>query len=64
MALTRRAFSIGAVSLAGASLSRDARAEDEPSPGPKVLLAGDSMIAGGLGMFLERSLRKTHGHDV
>ena len=64
MALTRRAFSIGAVSLAGAALGRDARADDEPQAGPKILIAGDSMIAGGFGMFLERALRKTHGHDV
>lgn len=62
MALTRRAFSFGALSLAATPLARTAAAEDEK--GPKILLAGDSMIAGGFGMFLERALRKTHGYDV
>ncbi len=62
MSLTRRAFSIGALSLAGsASVRLPARADDD---GAKVLIAGDSMIAGGFGLFLERALRKEHGYDV
>ena len=64
MALTRRAFSLGALSLAAAPLARTAAAEEAKAAGPKILLAGDSMIAGGFGMFLERALRKTHGYDV
>lgn len=64
MALTRRAFSLGAFSLAATPIARTAAAEEAKASGPKILLAGDSMIAGGLGMFLERALRKTHGYDV
>lgn len=65
MVLSRRAFSLGAASLASASLARPARAATEPtSGGPKILIAGDSMIAGGFGIFLERALRKDHGYDV
>ncbi len=64
MELTRRAFSLGALSLAASPLARAAAAEEAKATGPKILLAGDSMIAGGLGMFLERALRKTHGYDV
>jgi hypothetical protein len=64
MELTRRAFSLGALSLSASPLARAAAAEEAKATGPKILLAGDSMIAGGLGMFLERALRKTHGYDV
>jgi hypothetical protein len=67
MRLTRRAFSLGTLSLAAAGLPRTAsaaEASDAKDTGPKVLIAGDSMIAGGFGMFLERALRKTHGYDV
>ncbi|MEM6295232.1 MAG: DUF459 domain-containing protein [Myxococcota bacterium] len=65
--LTRRAFSLGALASAAAAglRARDVQAAPaEPDEGPKVLIAGDSMIAGGFGMFLERALRKTHGYDV
>ena len=50
--LTRRAFSIGTgcLLLGGA---RRASAAD----GPKMLVVGDSMIAGGFGVFLERALK-------
>lgn len=62
MSLTRRAFSIGALSLAGAAGVRlPAHAAED---GAKILIAGDSMIAGGFGIFLERALRKEHGYDV
>ncbi len=69
---SRRAFSLGLSSLALGSVIPRAQAAgaepaapgDEPPAGPRILLAGDSMIAGGFGLFLERELRKTHGHDV
>ena len=63
MSLTRRAFSLGVASLASTALGRTAQAAPA-ADGPKILIAGDSMIAGGFGMFLERALRKTHGYDV
>ena len=31
---------------------------------PRVLLLGDSMIAGALGLFLENALRREHGYEV
>jgi uncharacterized protein len=31
---------------------------------PKILVAGDSMIAGGFGLFLARDLQKQHGYPV
>ncbi len=62
MPLTRRAFSIGALSLAGSAGVRLPAAAAEG--GAKVLIVGDSMIAGGFGIFLERALRKEHGYDV
>ncbi|MCA9688879.1 MAG: DUF459 domain-containing protein [Nannocystaceae bacterium] len=46
-------------SLAALGLPRVARAAAQP----RVLLLGDSMIAGALGLFLERGLRAA-GHDV
>lgn len=57
--LTRRAFSVGTgcLLLGGA---RTARAAD----GPKILVVGDSMIAGGFGVFLERALKKEYALPV
>ncbi|HET6585017.1 MAG TPA: DUF459 domain-containing protein, partial [Nannocystaceae bacterium] len=57
--LTRRAFSVGTgcLVLGGA---RTARAAD----GPKILVVGDSMIAGGFGVFLERALEKEYALPV
>ena len=50
----------GATALGGAGLlPRVARAG-----GPRVLILGDSMIAGALGLFLENGLRKEHGYEV
>lgn len=48
-------LALGALSLVPAS----ARAS-----GKKILIVGDSMIAGAVGMFLEKRLRKEHGFEV
>jgi hypothetical protein len=57
--LTRRAFTAGTTCmlLGGA---RTVRAAD----GPKILVVGDSMIAGGFGVFLERALKKDYAVPV
>ncbi|MEM6992827.1 MAG: SGNH/GDSL hydrolase family protein [Myxococcota bacterium] len=56
---TRRQWLAGAATLAATGL---ARADDPPVDGsaalPRILLAGDSMIAGGLGIYLEKDLGK------
>ena len=52
--------------LSAALLPRTARAA-EPAPptgGKKILILGDSMIAGAVGLFLENGLRKQHGYQV
>ena len=50
---------LGAAALA--ALPRPARAD---APARRVLILGDSMIAGALGLFLENGLRKVHGYEV
>jgi len=59
---TRRTFSaaLATTFLGGSGLARAAAG----ATGPRVLLAGDSMIAGGFGVFLEQALRKEHGFRV
>ncbi len=37
---------------------------DAGAPKKKILILGDSMIAGAVGLFLENGLRKVHGHEV
>jgi uncharacterized protein len=59
--VTRRAFFAGAAALAAYGGSRRAHADPAST---KILLAGDSMIAGGFGLFLEKDLAKHHGYDV
>lgn len=70
--LTRRHLLRATAALvAGLALPRASRA-DEPAPAlpaepgtrKKILILGDSMIAGGVGLFLENGLRKVHGHEV
>ncbi|MEZ4450700.1 MAG: DUF459 domain-containing protein [Nannocystaceae bacterium] len=59
----RRALLRGA--LAGATLGAlGARPSLARAAAPRVLILGDSMIAGGLGLFLENGLRKEHGYEV
>ncbi|MCA9704279.1 MAG: DUF459 domain-containing protein [Myxococcales bacterium] len=44
---------------------RTARADRYgPKGGTRILVIGDSMIAGGLGLFLARALGNEHGYDV
>ena len=49
-----------------AALPRAARADEAAASDPprRVLLLGDSMIAGALGLFLENGLRQLHGYQV
>ena len=53
--LSRRAFTAGTGCMLLGGV-RTARAAD----GPKILVVGDSMIAGGFGVFLERALKKEY----
>ena len=48
----------------GSRLAAARSSEGESDPGPKVLIVGDSMIAGGFGLYLARSLAKEHGYSV
>ncbi len=57
--LTRRAFSIGTGCLLLGGARRASAAES-----PKMLVVGDSMIAGGFGVFLERALKKDYALPV
>lgn len=58
----RRLLAAATATLTAALLPRSARA-DEPT-GKKILILGDSMIAGAVGLFLENGLRKEHGYQV
>ncbi len=58
----RRAFVGGASAFVALAHVRLVAAAD---PEPKeILIVGDSMIAGGFGLYLERELRKTHGFNA
>ena len=64
---SRRAWLSGAAGLLTAGLvAPRTRADPGPEAGgkPKILVAGDSMIAGGLGIYLERDLRELYGYPV
>lgn len=56
----RRRWLQGGTALGlAAAIPGSARADDPPAVElPRILLAGDSMIAGGLGLFMEKDLRK------
>lgn len=54
----RRVFLGGASALASLGPRLVSAADPEPK---EILVVGDSMIAGGFGLFLERELKKTHG---
>lgn len=64
---SRRIWLHGLAAAAGAALlprpARAAEAAGEPAP-LRVLIVGDSMIAGAVGLFLENNLRKVHGYEV
>ena len=59
MAVTRRGF-LG-TGLAAGLLGWPGPAK---ANSPRVLLVGDSMIAGGVGIYLQRRLKKQAGFDV
>ncbi len=71
---SRRRFlveSVAATSLCAAGLWSGRVHAEEPSepsepaadkPDPQIMILGDSMIAGGFGVFLERALEKDHGY--
>jgi hypothetical protein len=63
----RRLLQATALTLGAALLPRTAGAAEPPTaggPGKKILILGDSMIAGAVGLFLENGLRKEHGYQV
>jgi hypothetical protein len=65
--LRRRGFMTGLAGLAGAAtlLPGLARADRYgPQGGTRVLVIGDSMIAGGFGLYLARALGEDRGYDV
>lgn len=67
--LLRASLRASAALVAGLALPRPARADEaaaavDPAARKKILILGDSMIAGGLGLYLENGLRKIHGHEV
>lgn len=65
---TRRGWLTGLAGLAGAALAMRpglSRADRYgPRGGTRVLLIGDSMIAGGFGLYLARALGEQRGYDV
>lgn len=65
--LTRRGWMTGLAGLAGAAALAPGRARADhygPDGGTRVLVLGDSMIAGGFGLYLARALGDEHGYDV
>jgi hypothetical protein len=61
--LTRRAFAAGTLGSLGFALLGGARTA-AAADAPKVLVIGDSMIAGAFGVFLERALEKDYALPV
>ena len=67
---TRRDLMFAAAGAASvALLPRESQAAKKtPAPidpnAKKILILGDSMIAGAVGLFLENGLRKEHGYSV
>ena len=64
MAAVASAVGVAAIGTPAHAAPGDDPGDDPATPLPRVLLAGDSMIAGGLGIYLERDLRKEHGYPV
>lgn len=62
----RRMLQATALTLGAALLPRAAGAAEAPATGAakKILILGDSMIAGAVGLFLENGLRKEHAYQV
>jgi hypothetical protein len=57
---SRRAFTVAGTAAVATLLTRRAGAATPKS----ILLVGDSMIAGGLGLYMQRDLDKVHGYDT
>jgi uncharacterized protein len=65
--LTRRGWMTGVAGLAGAAMLWPGQARADrygPEGGTRVLVLGDSMIAGGFGLYLARALGEERGYDV
>jgi hypothetical protein len=65
--LGRRGFMAGLAGLAGAATLLPGLAHADrygPQGGTRVLVIGDSMIAGGFGLYLARALGENRGYDV
>jgi len=64
--LTRRDWLLGTASVIGTTMLPGLARADRygPEGGTRVLVVGDSMIAGGLGLYLARGLGEEHGYDV
>jgi len=66
--LTRRRLLFSALGAATTlALPRTGQAKKVPAEDPnakKILILGDSMIAGGVGLYLENGLRREHGYNV
>lgn len=62
--LGRRQWLRGAMVLGACGLASRVAHAGDPTARPRLLLAGDSMIAGGLGRFMERDFRKEFGYPV
>jgi uncharacterized protein len=60
---TRRRF-LAALAALPAGLSASILAPREARAGAKILMIGDSMIAGGFGLFLAQDLERQHGYVV
>ncbi len=63
---TRRGWLTGTAGLLGTGLwARPALADRYgPKDGTRILVIGDSMIAGGFGLYLARALGETHGYSA
>jgi len=65
--LGRRGWMTGLAGLAGAAMLWPGQARADrygPQGGTRVLVLGDSMIAGGFGLYLARALGEQRGYDV
>jgi uncharacterized protein len=63
----RRGWMTGLAGLAGAAMLWPGQARADrygPQGGTRVLVLGDSMIAGGFGLYLSRALGERRGYDV
>ncbi len=62
--LKRRELLLGGLSMGSLVILRPGRAAASPGAAAKILIVGDSMIAGGFGLYLEKRLEKGAGFSV